>query len=88
MVKRKMRAMSEKDVLKHYTAYDNAPPSPTPGADARKMLDQIRASKPTFIKATIAVDHVLTGRKSAVIRNPAMKAKTKGVRKHGKTKNE
>ena len=88
MAKRKMRAMSEKDVLKHYTAYDNVPLSATRGADARKMLDQIRVSKPEFIKAVMAVDPVLTGRKSAVIRTPVTKSQTKQGHKHGKAKNK
>ena len=86
MAKRKMRAMSEKDVLKHYTAYDNVPLSATHGANARKMLDQIRASKPEFVKAIIAVDPVLTGRKSAVIRTPVTTSTTKRGGKHGKAK--
>lgn len=86
MAKRKMRAMSEKDVLKHYTAYNNVPLSATRGANARKMLDQIRASKPEFIKAVIAVDPVLTGRKSAVIRTPVTTSTTKRGGKHGKAK--
>ena len=77
---------ADKDVLKHYTAYDKVPLSATRGADAGKMLDQIRASKPEFIKAVIAVDPVLTGRKSAVIRTPVTKSSKKRVRKHGKAK--
>jgi hypothetical protein len=88
MAKRKTRAMSEKEVLKHYTPCDDAPLSGAPGAGARKMLAQIRASKPTFIKAVIAIDPVLSGRKSAVIRTAATKPKTRRVRKHGKTKAE
>jgi hypothetical protein len=88
MAKRKTPAMSEKEVLKHYTAYEAAPLSVTPGADAQTVLDRIPTSKPTFIKATIAVDHVLTGRRSAVIRNSETKVKTRRGRKHGKTKNK
>jgi hypothetical protein len=88
MAKRKKRAMSKKDVLKHYTAYDNVPLSGAPGADARKMLDQILGSKPAFIKAVLAVDPILTGRKSVVIRAPATKSKTRRERKHGKAKDE
>jgi hypothetical protein len=88
MAKRKKRVMSEKDVLKHYTAYDNDPLSAAPGTDARKMLDQIRASKPDFIKAVLTVDPLLTGRKSAVIRVPATKSRKGRKRKHGKAKDE
>ena len=77
---------ADKDVLKHYTPYDEVPLSATRSADAGKMLDQIRESKPEFIMAVIAVDPVLTGRKSAVIRTPVTKSKAKRVRKHGKAK--
>jgi hypothetical protein len=88
MARRKKRAMSEKDVLQHYTAYDNMPLSGAPGADARKMLDQVTASKPAFIKAVLAVDPILTGRKSAVIRVPTTKTETRRERKHGEPKGE
>jgi len=77
---------ANKDVLKYYTPYEKGPVSAARGADAVKMLDQIRASKPEFIKAVIAADPVLTGRKSAVIRIPVTKSKTKWGRKHGKAK--
>jgi hypothetical protein len=88
MARRKKCAMSEKDVLKHYTAYDNVPLPGAPGADARKMLDPVPASKRTFIKAVLAVDPILTGRKSAVIRVPTTKSETRRERKHGSAKDE
>ena len=86
MAKRKTRALSDKEVLKHYTAYEDVPRSSARGADAQKMLEQIRVSKPEFIKAVIAVDPVLTRRKSAVIRTRVTKSKTKPGDKHGKAK--
>jgi hypothetical protein len=52
------------------------------------MLDQVTASKPALIKAVLAVDPILTGRKSAVIRVPTTKSETRRERKHGKPKDE
>jgi hypothetical protein len=76
--------MTEKETLKHYTPLEGGPPASTCGADARKILDDIRASKPTFIKAVVAVDPVLTGRKSAVIETPLSRSKKRRERKHAK----
>ncbi len=84
MAKRRTRMMSEKETLKHYTPFEGAPPASTCSADARRILDGLRASKPTFIKAVVAVDPVLTGRKSAVIETPASRSKKRRERKHGK----
>ena len=72
MAKRKARVMSDKEALKHYTPYEDA----TPGS-----------SNPTFIKAVVAVDPVLTGRKSAVIEIPGSKSKKRRERTDAK-KNE
>jgi len=72
MAKRKARVMSDKEALKHYTPYEDA----TPGS-----------SNPTFIKAVVAVDPVLTRSKSAVIEIPGSKSKKRRERKHAK-KNE
>jgi hypothetical protein len=84
MAKRRTRMMSEKEALKHYTPLEGDLPASTRGADARKMLDAIRASKPTFIKAVVAIDPVLTGRKSAVIETPVSRSKKRRERKHVK----
>ena len=42
----------------------------------KKIVKKALASKPKFIKAEIAVDHVMAKRKSAVIKNPS-KGKSK-----------
>jgi hypothetical protein len=84
MTKRKPRTMSDDETLKHYTPLEGGPPASTRGVDARKMSDAIRASKPTFVKAVVAVDPVLTGRKSAVIENPLSRSKRRRERKDGK----
>jgi hypothetical protein len=76
--------MSEKETLKHYTPCEETPPAPAHGAGIQKMLDDIRASKPTFIKAVLAIDPVLTGRRSAVIKSPVSRSKKKRERRHAK----
>ena len=84
MAKRRTPTTSEKETLKHYTPCEETPPAPAHGAGAQKMLDDIRASKPTFIKAVLAIDPVLTGRKSAVIKTPVSRSKKRQERRHAK----
>jgi len=78
MTKRHKRKTSDKEVLKHYTAYDGVPPTPGSAPGAEKMLDELSASRPTFVKAVLTVDRVLTGRKSAVIKTAPSPSKRKG----------
>lgn len=72
MTKRKTK-MSDSEVLKHYTPGERIPATSETGADTerpvlvRRLLGQSRASKPEFKRAKLAVDRVMTDRKSAVI---------------------
>jgi hypothetical protein len=73
MAKRKTK-MTDQDALKHYTPGEGLPSASRPGADeglpvlARKLLDKSLASKPEFKKAVLAVDRVMSNRKSAVMK--------------------
>jgi hypothetical protein len=84
MAKRKRRKLSEKEALKHYTPCEGAPPSSRSSAPSSKIQDQIQASKPTFIKAVVAIDNVLAGRKSAVIGTTSSKPEKRREHKDGK----
>jgi hypothetical protein len=62
MANKKMKKTDE-ETLKHYTSPD-APIIPSGAQDA---------SKPIFIKPTISIDRLMSGRKSAVIKVPDVK---------------
>lgn len=72
MAKRKAK-MTDQEALEHYTPGEGIPPASGPGADAdlpalvRELLEKALASKPEFKKPILAVDRVLTDRKSAVM---------------------
>jgi hypothetical protein len=66
--------MTDEEALKHYTPGEGFPPPSGPGADAnlpvlaKELLDESLASNPEFIKPELAIDSVMTNRKSAVIK--------------------
>ena len=59
--------MSDEETLKHYKSEEGFP---TPEAEselpaaAKELLEKALASKPEFVKAEIAVDPIMTNRKS------------------------
>jgi hypothetical protein len=69
MVERKDK-MSDEETLKYYKPEEGFP---TPEAEselpaaAKELLEKARASKPEFVKAEIAVDPIMTNRKSSVL---------------------
>lgn len=73
MAKRKTK-MTDQEALKHYTPGEGFPPSSRPDADAdlpvlvKELLDKSLASKPEFKKPVLAIDPVMTNRKSAVMK--------------------
>jgi hypothetical protein len=73
MAKRKTK-MTDQEALKHYTPGEGLPPSSVPDADAdlpvlaKELLDKSLASNPEFKKPVLAVDAVLSNRKSAVLK--------------------
>jgi hypothetical protein len=46
-------------------------------SSSKKVVDNDASSKPTYVKAEIVVDHVMSKRKSAVIPSPSSKQKNK-----------
>ena len=88
MSKRKILKKSDEETLKHYISYEGQPGESIPGTEdpglpdpvkqphLKKILKNALASKPAFIKAKVAVDHVMDKRKSAVI-DPPSKSKGK-----------
>jgi len=72
MAKRKTK-MTDQEALEHYTPGEGIPPASGPGADAdlpvlvKELLDKSLASKPEFKKPVLAVDRVMTNRKSTVM---------------------
>jgi hypothetical protein len=79
MSKRKTK-MADEEALRHYTPGEGLPTAPSPNVDAdlpdlvKELLDRSLASQPEFVKPELAVDHVMTNRKSAVIKANKRKA--------------
>lgn len=73
MSKRKKLKKSDEEALKHYSSYEGIPglPDAVKQPHLKKILNKAIASKPTFIKAEVTIDHVMAKRKSAVIDNPS-----------------
>jgi hypothetical protein len=73
MPKRKTK-MTDEEALKHYTPGEGLPSAPNPDVDAdlpdlvKELLDRSLASRPEFVKPELAVDRVMTNRKSAVMK--------------------
>jgi hypothetical protein len=73
MPKRKTK-MTDEEALKHYTPGEGLPAAPSPDSDAdlpvlvKELLDKSLASRPEFVKPELAVDRVMTNRKSAVMK--------------------
>jgi len=65
--------MSDEETLKHYKPGEGFPaPSGSEAelelpAGVKELLDKARASNPEFVKAEIAIDPIMTNRKSAVL---------------------
>ncbi len=89
MTKQKKKNKPDKDILKHYEAYEDLT-GKQPGSKEqagidtglleqpflKELLDKAKASKPKFVKAKIAVDRLMSERKSAVIKDPTRKKGT------------
>jgi hypothetical protein len=73
MAKRKTK-MTDEEALKHYTPGEGFPPSSGPSTGAglpalvKELLNKSLASNPEFKKPVLAVDPVMTNRKSAVMK--------------------
>ncbi len=80
MAKRKSK-MSDEEALKHYTPGEGIPPASAAQADAelpvlvKELLDKSLASNPKFTKPVLAVDPVMSNRKSAVMKNEKRRTK-------------
>jgi hypothetical protein len=80
MAKRKSK-MTDQEALKHYTPGEGIPPASRLAADAnlpvlaRDLLDKSLASNPQFKKPVLAVDRVMSNRKSAVIKTERKRTK-------------
>ena len=80
MAKRKIK-MTDQEALKHYTPGEGISPGSGPGADAglpvlvRELLNKSLASKPEFKKPVLAIDPVMTNRKSAVMKTKKRRTK-------------
>ncbi|MDQ6903964.1 MAG: hypothetical protein M3139_13245 [Bacteroidota bacterium] len=72
--------------MKHYESYENLAGKQTASEEQtsietfllkqpqlEELLDKAQAAKPKFVKAKIAVDHVMSKRESAVIKDPNRK---------------
>lgn len=89
MAKQKKKNKPEEDILKHYESYEDIT-GKQPGSKEqacidpglleqpflKELLDKAKASEPKFVKAKIAVDRLMSERKSAVIKDPARKRGT------------
>ncbi len=86
MAKQKKIINQDEEVLKHYESYENLAGKQTASEEQtsietslfkqpqlKELLDKAKASKPKFVKAKIAVDHLMSKRKSATIKDPARK---------------
>jgi hypothetical protein len=66
--------MTDEEALKHYTPGERLPTVPSPNVDVdlpvlvKRLLDKSLASHPEFVKPELAVDRVITNRKSAVMK--------------------
>jgi hypothetical protein len=73
--------MSDQEVLKHYIPGEGFPPSSSPDAEGnlpalvKELLDKSRASHPEFVKPVLAVDRVMSNRKSAVMKTQKRRGK-------------
>ena len=70
MAKQEILKMTDEEVLKHYAANEIPAPDETEEAmntEVKKIIEENLASKPDFVKAQLAVDHVMSKRKSGVI---------------------
>lgn len=79
MAKRKTK-MTDQEALKHYTPGEGFPPTSGPDAEdlpvfVKELLDKSRASNPQFKKPELAIDPVMTNRKSAVIKTKKRRPK-------------
>lgn len=77
MAKPKTLKLPAEEVLKHYVPCSEPPALSQAGADVKAIVDKTAASNPIFVKATLAVDHVMSNRRSAVIENPMQKTRRK-----------
>ena len=83
MAKQNKTNKPDKEILKHYEPYEN-PTGNQPGSKEqsgidpelleqpllKELPDKAQASKPKFVKAKIAVNRLMSDRKSAVIKDP------------------
>jgi hypothetical protein len=73
--------MSDEEALKHYIPGEGFPPSSGPDAEgnlpvlAKELLDKSRASHPEFVKPVLAIDRVMSNRKSAVMKTKKRRGK-------------
>ena len=80
MGKRKTK-MTDQEVLKHYIPGEGFPPSSGPEAQgnlpvlAKELLEKSRASHPEFVKPVMAIDRVMSNRKSAVMKTKKRRGK-------------
>ena len=80
MAKRKTK-MSDEEALKHYTPGEGFPPSSGPEAEGglpvlvKELLEKSRASHPEFVKPVLAIDRVMSHRKSAVMKTKKRRGK-------------
>lgn len=80
MTKRKAK-ITDEEALKHYTPGEGLLDPTAPEADAelpvlaKELLDKSLASKPEFKKPVLAVDKVMSNRKSAVIKTEKKRTK-------------
>lgn len=80
MAKRKTK-MTDEEALKHYTPGEGFPRSSGPAADAdlpvlaKELRDKLLASNPKFVKPVLAIDPVMSNRKSAVMKTKKRRKK-------------
>jgi hypothetical protein len=73
--------MTDQEALTHYSPGEGIPPASGPTADSdlpplvRELLDKSLASKPKFIKPVLAIDRVMSNRKSAVMKTEKRRRK-------------
>jgi len=80
MSKRKTK-MTDEEVLKHYIPGEGFPRPSGPGAGGKlpalvkELLEKSCASHPEFVKPVLAVDRVMSHRKSAVMKTKKRRQK-------------
>jgi hypothetical protein len=80
MAKRKIK-MSDEEVLKHYVPGERFPPSSEPDAEGnlpvlvKELLEKSGASHTEFVKPVLAVDRIMSNRKSAVMKTQKRRRK-------------